>query len=100
MLSTQQHCSTNGTSVYIAVFIVGHILLGIGACSIWTLVPAHLEDITDRETGSVYIGVYQCVIFAIAPALAFLTGNPILNTWVDIQQVCDIRIYSLDEICS
>ena len=79
--------SEKSSSVYLTVFFVGFIVHGFGASVIWTLVPAHTEDVIDRTSSSVYIGIYQSISLAIAPAVGFLIGKPMLSQWVDIFQV-------------
>ena len=74
--------------VYMAILAVGFIVHGLGNTSLWTLVPAHIEDLVDRSTSSFYIGIYESIVHALSPALAFLIGKPLLNVWVDLYQVC------------
>ena len=60
---------------------------GIGAPAIWTILPAHIEEVLDRSSSSLYIGIYQSILLVLSAALAFLIGKPLLSQWVDIFQV-------------
>ena len=68
---------------YRVIFILGFILMGCGSVTLWTLVPAHLEEITERRWSSVYMAVYYSAN-AFGPAIGFLVGKPILSKWVDL----------------
>ena len=68
---------------YRVIFILGFILMGCGSVPLWTLVPAHLEEVTERKWSSIYMAVYYCVN-AVGPAIGFLVGKPILSKWVDL----------------
>ena len=97
--SSQQFCSNHNStsevvspveeskSLYLVVFVIGYIVHGTGAPAIWTLIPSHIEEVMDRKGSSLYIGIYQSVLLAFAPAMAFLIGKPLLTEWVDIFQV-------------
>lgn len=45
--------------------------MGCGAVPLWTLIPAHLEEVTERRWSSVYMSVYYG-INAVGPAVGFL----------------------------
>ena len=53
--------------------------------SLYVLGPAHLDEITDRGKNGLYVGIYYAAA-AVGPALGFIIGLPILNTWVDLKQ--------------
>ena len=40
-----------------------------------------------HRDSSIYMGVYHGMVYALAPALAFLAGKPLLSIWVDLEQV-------------
>lgn len=77
---------------YTFIFIVGNVLLGIGATPIYVLGPAHIDEITTRGQNSLYTGIFFASA-ALGPALGFIIGLPILNTWVDIKQVGCLIIF-------
>ena len=79
-------CLGSAEWYYNFIFILGEVLLGIGATPLFTLGTAHIVEVTDRGQGSLYLGVYYAAC-AFGPALGFIIGMPILNTWVDITQV-------------
>ena len=37
------------SDVYFYTFLVGFAVLGVGSPSLWTLVPTHIDDITDHR---------------------------------------------------
>ena len=71
---------------YHLIFILGNVLFGIGATPLYTLAPAHLDEVTSRGQGSFYMGIFYALC-AVGPALGFMIGKPVLNTYVDLVQV-------------
>ena len=71
---------------YEFIFVVGNILLGIGATPLYTLAPAHIDEVSSRAQGSLYMGIYYAAC-GIGPALGYIIGMPILDKWVDLEQV-------------
>lgn len=84
--STDVTCSSPQEWYYEFMFILGNVLLGIGATPLYTLAPAHIDEVTRRGQGSLFMGIYYAAC-AIGPALGFIIGMPVLNAWVDIVQV-------------
>ena len=82
---------------YTLIFITGNVLLGIGATPIYVLGPAHIDEITTRGQNSLYTGIFFGSA-ALGPALGFIIGLPILNTWVDLKQVRNDCNYSLKSL--
>ena len=76
-----------GAWYYIAIFCVAYVSMGIGATPIYILAPSHLEESTKRGQSGMYIGIMYAFA-AFGPAIGYLIGKPILNTYVDIKQVC------------
>lgn len=85
-LHNLQHCKKTSEWVHNAFFFLAQILMGIGATPLYTLGPAHIDEITTRDDGSLYLGVFYAAA-ALGPGIGFVIGLPILNTWVDINQV-------------
>lgn len=87
LLSTT-NCKTSSDNewYYKFIFILGNVLLGIGATPLYTLAPAHIDEVTERGQGSLYLGTFYSFA-AVGPALGFMIGMPVLNTYVDIKQV-------------
>lgn len=85
-------CESSSEWYYMFLFILGNILMGIGATPLYTLGPAHIDEITERGQGSLYLGVYYAAA-AVGPALGFIIGMPILDTWVDVTQVSICLVY-------
>ncbi|XP_047145428.1 solute carrier organic anion transporter family member 4C1 [Hydra vulgaris] len=81
----QTTCSEGTLWYYKGLFALGFVLMGIGATPLYTLAPAHIEEVTHRGQGSLYLGIYYAAA-VIGPAVGFIIGLPILNTWVDIKQ--------------
>ena len=82
-------CGGKSEWYYTLIFLAGNALLGIGATPLYILGPAHLDEITDRGKNGLYVGIFYAAA-AVGPALGFIIGLPILNTWVDLKQVCMI----------
>jgi len=80
-------CGGSAEWYYTLIFLLGNILIGTGATPLYVLGPAHLDEITSRGQNGLYSGIFYASA-ALGPALGFIIGLPILNTWVDITQVC------------
>lgn len=85
-LQNLQHCRKTSEWVYNAFFFLAQILMGVGATPLYTLGPAHIDEITIRGDGSLYLGIFYAAA-ALGPGIGFVIGLPILNTWIDINQV-------------
>ena len=86
-------CETSTDWYYMFLFLLGEVILGIGATSLYVLGPSYLDEITKRGQGSLYLGIFYASA-AVGPAIGFILGNPILDTWVDLKQVRKI-LFSL-----
>ena len=80
-----QHCK-EGAWYYLAIFCLSYVTMGIGATPIYILGPSHLEESTERGKSGFYIGIMYAFA-AFGPAIGYLMGRPILDTYVDIKQV-------------
>lgn len=83
--TVQPECGGKSEWYFTLIFLAGNALLGIGATPLYVLGPAHLDEITDRGKNGLYVGIYYAAA-AVGPALGFIIGLPILNTWVDLKQ--------------
>ena len=93
------YCNINSTNVcipdnkgkwyYKFVFHIGQLIMGIGATPLYTLGPAHLDEITDRGQNGLYLGIFYGGS-AVGPALGYIIGSQMLNYWVDIKKVSAI----------
>ena len=82
---------SGGSWYYQLIFILGNVLFGIGATPLYTLAPAHLDEVTSRGGGSVFMGFFYAAC-ALGPALGFMIGKPVLNTYVDLVLVSGVFI--------
>ena len=85
-LTTDTEYCKGGAWYYLAVFCLAYITMGIGATPIYILGPSHLDESSKRGTSGLYIGIMYAFA-ALGPAVGYLMGRPILNTYVDITQV-------------
>jgi len=79
------NCQNSSNWYYRGLFYLAELIMGIGATPIYTLGPAHIDEITDRGQGSLYLAVFYAAC-AFGPGIGFIIGLPILNTWVDVTQ--------------
>ena len=79
-------CGGSSPWYYTMIFLGGNIIMGIGATPLYVLGPAHIDEITTRGQNGLYNGVFA-MSAALGPAIGFIIGLPILNTWVDIEEV-------------
>ena len=69
------------------IFLLGYALVGVGVTPLYSLGAAHIDSITQRKESSLYFAIFGVIGF-VGPAAGFLAGNPVLNIYVDIDQVC------------
>ena len=75
-----------GAWYYLAIFCLAYVTMGIGATPIYILGPSHIEESTERGKSGFYIGIMYAFA-ALGPAIGYLMGRPILDTYVDLKQV-------------
>lgn len=85
-LATDSNDCKGGAWYYLAIFCLAYVTMGIGATPIYILGPSHLDESTRRGKSGFYIGIMYAFA-ALGPAIGYLMGRPILNTYVDISQV-------------
>ncbi|XP_002169449.1 solute carrier organic anion transporter family member 4C1 isoform X1 [Hydra vulgaris] len=91
----ETNCNDGTLWYYKGLFALGFVLMGVGATPLYTLAPAHIEEVTHRGQGSLYLGIYYAAA-VLGPAVGFIIGLPILNTWVDIKQPTNSAITTQD----
>ena len=88
----QQQQDYDGDQINVLpIFLLGYSLIGIGVTPIYSLGLAHIEETTTRKESSMYFATLSILGF-FGPAAGFVAGNPILNVYVDINQVCVLMI--------
>ena len=90
-------CSENNTSGVhdidvLPIFLLGYALVGVGVTPLYSLGAAHIESITRRKESSLYFAIFAVIGF-VGPAAGFLAGNPVLNIYVDVNQVCALTVF-------
>ncbi|XP_012564749.1 solute carrier organic anion transporter family member 4C1 [Hydra vulgaris] len=78
-------CKPPSNHLYLAIFLIGHSISGLGNIPVQSLSYAHLESITDRSSSSMYFLAMKTMSI-LGPASGYILGSPILRTYVDIQQ--------------
>ncbi|XP_058848824.1 solute carrier organic anion transporter family member 4C1-like isoform X1 [Acipenser ruthenus] len=91
---SEDSCSTSSLSAlsnYFYVFILGHLIMGVGGTSIYTLGIAHIDISVPSEKSSLYTGVgYMMTILGVA--LGYIVGGQLLNIYVDVDQLQDVAL--------
>ena len=74
-------CSQSNVFAY-TLFIVGNVIVGVGAASLFTVGTSYIDDIVHPKWVPVHIGVFQAVsIFG--PAMGYGLGGAFLSIYVD-----------------
>ena len=71
-----------GNTVAYALFIIGNIVIGIGAAPLFTIGITYIDDIVFPKWISLHIGAFQISTF-IGPAIGFGLGSALLTIYVD-----------------
>ena len=78
---TLDDCTPTNSAAY-TIFIIGQVLLGIGAAPTYTVAAAYLDEIVHPKYLSVYIGIYVLPSI-IGPVLGFGLASVFLSIYVD-----------------
>ncbi|XP_076095972.1 solute carrier organic anion transporter family member 4A1-like isoform X1 [Mytilus galloprovincialis] len=72
--------------VYYALFIVGQMLLGIGAVPMFTIGLSYIDENCKQKLTSFYIGLTLCSD-AVGVATGYIVGGSFLNVFVDVDKL-------------
>ena len=81
-------CTQSNNAAY-AFFILGNILIGVGAAPLFTVGTAFIDEIVHPKWVSVHIGVFYAVSI-IGPAMGYGLGGAFLTVYVDPWRETDL----------
>ena len=74
-------CSPSDDAAY-AIFVMGNMLIAIGAVPLYTIGLAYLDEIVHPKYISIHIGVYYTMA-VLGPAFGYIVGSSLLSVYVD-----------------
>lgn len=74
-------CSEKSSSIYF-VFILGNILIGVGAAPLFTIGTSYIDDIIHPKHAPIWLGIFY-TIAVVGPAVGFGLGGAFLTVNVD-----------------
>ena len=72
----------NSDDFALAIFIIGQLLIGVGAAALFTLGTSYLDDIVHPRHVSIHLGIFYMMV-VIGPALGYGLGGAFLSVYVD-----------------
>ena len=89
MANFSPECSPSNNIAY-ALFILGNILIGIGAAPLFTVGTSFIDDIVHPKWVPVHIGVFYAVSI-VGPAMGYGLGGAFLLVYVDPWHETDLK---------
>ncbi|CAC5369902.1 SLCO4A [Mytilus coruscus] len=89
--NTTSSCSSDVDEIkeyfkaYYALFIVGQMLLGIGAVPMFTIGLSYIDENCKQKLTSFYLGLTFCSA-AVGVAIGYIVGGNVLNVFVDVDK--------------
>nr|XP_039256753.1 solute carrier organic anion transporter family member 4A1-like isoform X1 [Styela clava]XP_039256754.1 solute carrier organic anion transporter family member 4A1-like isoform X1 [Styela clava] len=87
-------CEASSLRVYRGFFIVGQLLLGIGASPVYTLAINYLDENVKEKYSSTYHGIFFAFAL-LGPGAGFLLGGYFLNIYVNPWETPSVESTSL-----
>ena len=78
--------NSHSSGIYLVVFCIANMLMGLGTTPLSTLGAAYLDENVSPKNSPIYIGIWYGMMI-LGPSVGFATASGFLQQFTDVEQV-------------